>query len=175
MRPLNDFQAWIASTGDAAIRIVQELGFQELEPIYAPAAATDLCFSPDGQIGYAALPGAGMVWKFDADTRNAIDTYPLSGGPVDVDISSNGHYLAAADSSSGLLRIWDLGDELSYDLQCGTRAIKPVFAETFASLYVLCPDEGFVLRIDVGGEEPAITDTISCEPSPYAIGLWEQP
>lgn len=173
LRPLNDFEAWIPCMGDSSIRVIEQQGFYEALRIALPTACTDICFTPSGNAAYCALPGANRIYLIDAEDGTFIDTLSFNATTVDLAISPEGRYLAAADSNSGNVRIWDLTTNAVGTVRCGTGAIRVRYSSTQESFFAICVEESWVLCIDPSTNPPVVTDTLPVVTQPRCMSFLE--
>lgn len=173
LQPPNDFVAWIPSLGDSSIHVYQMQGFFEHFRIDLPAPCTDVCFKSDGSAAFCALPGLDNIYLLDAGDGRFIDSLSFNSTTVDLAMSHDGRYLAAADSNSGDVKIWDLTANTSGLIRCGSGAMRVRYSSTQYSFFVICTEESWVLNIDPTTNPPTVSDTLIVTSSPRCMSFRE--
>lgn len=172
-RPPSDQEAWIPCTGDRTVRVINMLGLQETARLSFAEACTDVCFSTDGSVAYCAVPGSGKLYKFSSHDYEILDSLSLVSGVVDLAISADGRYIAAADSINGIVRVYDLSNNEHSTIRCGTEARRVRYSSSRSSFFVICPQESWVLRIDPTAFPAEVRDTLVVERIPQCMSFLE--
>lgn len=172
-RPPNDYEAWIPCVGDNSIRVIRMQGLHETRRIQFNGAPTDVCFSPGGGSAFCAVPEEGRVYMLNAESGEISDTLQFASTIVDLAISNDGRYLAAADSVSGNVRIWDLPDSRYGSLRCGSGAMRLRYSAVRHAFFAVCTAEDWILAINPVLDSLAVTDTLFVSASPQCISISE--
>ncbi|MCB9366616.1 MAG: hypothetical protein H6506_00550 [Calditrichaeota bacterium] len=172
-RPPSDLEAWITCPGDMTVRVIDMQGPHESGSISFAAACTDVCFTPDGGWAYCAVPGTQRLYKVAAGSHTITDSLLLQDGSVDLAICDAGRYVAAADSVTGRLRVFDLQHGASSEIFCGTEARRVRYSVSRSSFFVLCPQESWVLRVDPSVIPLTVQDTLRVASSPQCMAFLE--
>ncbi|MBK6767152.1 MAG: WD40 repeat domain-containing protein [bacterium] len=172
-RPPADHESWIACVGDNSVRVVRMQGFFESRRIDFNGACTDVCFSPGGDSVFCAVPDEDRIYVLHSEDGIALDTLTVASTVVDLAISRDGRYLAAADSVSGNVRIWDLLAGREGSLRCGTSAVRIRYSNVRHAFLVVCPEQNWVMAVNPVLDSLAVTDTLVVAASPQCISLRE--
>jgi DNA-binding beta-propeller fold protein YncE len=174
LRPPSDVELWVACKGDNTLRIVELQSLHTIDTLHFAQPATAIAFSPDGVRGYIAVQGSpGLVWVVDGQTREAYDFLDAGLGPFELAISGDGRYLAAADSATQRTRIWDLHTSQVWNVSTGGPAERIRYSQSTGAFFVCMNAQNSVVKIDISGETPMVTDTIAIAPELRELVVWE--
>ena len=173
LRPTS-VQVWIACAGDSTVRVVELQGPRTLDTLRFGYQPTAVAFSPDGGRAYVALAGTpGAIIVLNASTYEVEEELAAGSGPFELAVSSDGHFLAAADSVGHRTRVWNLDSYEYWNIEVGGMAGRIRFSREAHAFFVCSNQLNEVLKIDISTGVPVLTDTISIVPDLRELVLWE--
>lgn len=173
IRPPDEAQAWVACEGDRSVHILDLFQSRELDTLTFSTRPTDVVFSPGGDRAYVALRNPGQVIVLNAMDFVVTDTLDAGTGPFDLDVSYSGQFLAASDSLTGHVRVWDLNHQTHEDIYVGGSPARVRFRSACNTFYVMSLAENRIIRVDVTESGPMVMDSISIEEQILELTLWE--
>jgi hypothetical protein len=176
LRPTDDREAWVVCGGNNTVHVVDLGQFSQSDTLTLQWPPTDIEFSRDGLRAYIALRGdSGYVAVFDASSRRMIGQHACGLGTLELAVSDDERLVAASDSATGLLNIWETASGRQWQVPVGRCALRTRFAHGSHACYVMSLDQTRLLRVEIGENGPGPSDTLSVLPMLRDFVLWEAP
>ncbi len=176
LRPPEYREAWVVSPVDRSIRIIDLAVFDETAALAVGATPVAIDMRSDGALAYIATYGsANEISVWSTVTRSKVDSLPSPSGVRDVELSDDGRVLVAADSATGVVRVWHLERGWTQDIDTGLHAQSVCFHRGGRDFAVLNPEENRALHLSVSDTAVAVVDTIMLPERPTVLVLWETP
>lgn len=174
LKPPARLEAWVVCVGNEALHIIDLPRRVIVRTDSFDSPPTDVAFSPDGSKAYIAFAGAsGRVTSYNSATLEPLSNYPAGSGPFSLAVSSDGQLLAASDSLTGMVQIWDLASNQSWSVRAGNWAGSLYFMHETHTLYVLAEGLNQVKRVRIGANGPEAVDSLRFDGETRNMILWE--
>jgi WD40 repeat protein len=174
LRPPDAGEAWVVCGGNNTIHVVDLRQFIHTDTLIMPLTPTDIQFSRNGERFYVAMQGdTGRVAIFDAASRGLIQQHACGRGALELAVSDDERFVAASDSATGRLYIWDTVSGLGWDVAVGRHAFRTRFARQSHVCYAMSIEDTRLLRINIGEAGPEPADTFYVAPTLRDFVLWE--
>jgi DNA-binding beta-propeller fold protein YncE len=174
LRPPDGGEAWIVCGGNNTIHVVDLRQFIAIDTFFMPLPPTDIQFSGDGGRFYVAMEGdTGSVAVFDALSRALIREQRFGRGAFELAVSDDERFVAASDSATGRLYVWDTGSGATWDVPVGRHPLRTRFARGSHVCYAMSVEDTRLLRINIGDAGPEPADTFYVTPTLRDFVLWE--
>ena len=168
-------EAWVVCGGNNTIHVVDLRQFVRTDTLILPLPPTDIQFSRDGTRAYVAMEGdTGCVAVFDASSREVIQQHACGRGAFELALSDDARFVAASDSATGRLYIWDTVSGSAWDVPVGRHAFRTRFARHSHVCYVMSIEDTRLLRLEIGEGGPGPADTLHIMPTMKDFVLWEE-
>jgi DNA-binding beta-propeller fold protein YncE len=168
-----ELQLWVACREDNSVWVVDLAGFEPDTALQFAEAPSDIAFTSNSEHAFVGLANGGGIYKLNAVSYELEGGLAYSAGPLELDISADDRWLAAADSASGSVRIWNLEQEQFWDVPVGRSARRVRFTQDGKQCYVLSAARGHAFCINLEGAEPLVTDSIFAPATARELALWE--
>lgn len=174
LRPPDDREAWVVCGGNNTIHVVDLQTFVRTDTLIVPLPPTDVQCSRDGARYYVAMAGdTGYVAVFDAVSREVIRQHPCGRGAFELALSDDERFVAASDSATNRLYLWDTVSGLEWDVPVGRQAFRVKFARQSHVCYVMSIADTRLLRMEITEAGPGPADTLFVAPLLRDFALWE--
>ncbi|HEY3294166.1 MAG TPA: WD40 repeat domain-containing protein [bacterium] len=176
VRPPGRSEAWVVCPGNEALHVISLLHheitytetFEDMTPV-------DVQFSPCGAVAYVAFAGMpGSIVCYDADSLRPLSSYEAGPGPFDLAVSDDSTLLAASDSLSGTVTIWNLADNRSWTVRVGAWAGGLQFEQHSHTLYVMAVGINQIMKLEIGPAGPQVIDSLRLPQNMHNMILWER-
>jgi len=176
LRPPDGGEAWVVCGGNNTIHVVDLRQFIRTDTLIMPLPPTDIQFSRDGARFYVAMQGdTGRVAVFDASSRQMIQQHACGRGAFELAVSDDERFVAASDSATGRLYLWDTVSGLGWDVAVGRHPFRTRFARQSHVCYAMSIEDTRLLRWNIGDAGPEPADTFYVLPTLRDFVLWEAP
>jgi DNA-binding beta-propeller fold protein YncE len=169
-------EAWVACPRDSTVRLFDLVHFQPADTLRFDRRPTDVKFSLDGLMAYVALSGTpGAILAIDPGTLQVVDSQEFGIGSFDLSVNADDHFVAAADSSTGKLFVWNVIANRMEETLLGGHVMRPKFARHSDTCYVMEMVTSRVFQVAVSdtGLTVATIGTIPTRVRNFT--LWEAP
>lgn len=176
LRPPEKSEAWVVCGERNSILVIDLPQLARVDTIELPQPPTDIQFSPDGSRYYVTMLGdTGTLAAFYTASRQLIQAQPIGRGAFELAVSDDGRYVAASDSATGKVHVWDTVGGPVWSVQIGGYPLRIRFGKRSHTFFVLSVGYRRIQRMSIADNGPVLDDALIMPENALEFVLWENP